>query len=58
MDDLVKIALAALFFLIGSHLLLWAWLKRKIASVRREMEVERSAREDGDADLSENSPEN
>ena len=42
MDDMMKYALAALLVLIGSHLLLWSWLKRKIAAVQREIEREKA----------------
>ncbi len=46
MDDVMKYALAALLILIGSHLLLWSWLKRKIASVQRDIEREKAAHDD------------
>lgn len=48
MDDLMKIVLAGLFALIGSHLLLWAWLKRKIADVKSQVEAEQAAEKAGD----------
>ena len=42
MEDIVKFGIAAILILIGSHLFLWAWLKRKIDSVKREIETEKA----------------
>ncbi len=42
MDDIWKIIAAGIFALIGSHLLLYSWLKRKIAAIQVQVEREKA----------------